>query len=193
MKIGVDLDGVCYNFGEAYKSYLVRYQGFDESELTEPQTWDFFKEQWGMSTEDFLKYFAMGVNFGYIFRIGEPMPGAVDGVRALQDAGHTIHIVTHRDVGDHCAANTEHWLKSVGIKYDTLTFSRDKTIVPVDVFIEDNVDNHEALLNEGVAAFLIDRPWNAHVDVGEKYGFAGLRVSCWDEFVDAVERIESVV
>jgi hypothetical protein len=56
------------------------------------------------------------------------------------------------------------WLGYWGIPVTSLTFSRDKTVVPVDAFIEDRPENFQDLLDAGVDSYLVDRPWNQDFD-----------------------------
>ncbi len=44
----------------------------------------------------------------------EPYPGAVETVRAWHDAGHFIHVTSHRAEG--CAKATEAWLADIGLR-----------------------------------------------------------------------------
>ena len=71
-----------------------------------------------------------------IFRKGEPLPGAPSALRALKTLGHGVHVVTDRAVG-HCSpANTEAWLAEHHLPYDSITYTRDKTVVRTEVFID---------------------------------------------------------
>lgn len=176
MRVGVDLDGVCYDFVDSVRRHL------DRPELPDADCWDFFKHQWGMTTADFLACCAEGVDAGVIFRTGEPLPETAWALHALKGMGHTIHIVTNRNFGKRSVQNTADWLADHDLPYHTLTFAADKTTVPVDVFIEDNVENYQALDADGVAAFLMDRPWNRHLDTAR-------RVWSLTDFVYAVERL----
>lgn len=179
MKIGIDLDGVCYNFTDSLKKYLVEHEGFPEYELGETTTWNFFKDDWGMSLEDYLMYFERGVDAGIVFLHGEPHLDCVDVLNRLREDGHTLHIVTWRQVGQRSVHNTSDWLLREKIPYDTLTFAKDKTILPVDIFIEDNMDNYTSLCESGVRAVLMDRPWNHDLT-------DAVRVQNWNEFYEFV-------
>src|SRR5437660_516236 len=54
----------------------------------------------------------------------EPYPGAAETVRRWRDAGHWIHITSHR--ADSARRATEQWLDRVGLAYDDLHCSYDK-------------------------------------------------------------------
>jgi 5'(3')-deoxyribonucleotidase len=180
LAIGIDLDGVVFDFCDNYRDYLVQHHKFDKLSLPDAEVWDFFSHQWNLTTEDFLHFLAQGIEDEFIFVLGDPVVGAVDAIRKLGDQGHCIHIVTHRMFGAKSIANTERWLRDNDISYNSLTFSADKTIVKTDVFLEDNVENFQALESVGVRAYLMDRKWNAHYDTG-------YRVFDWDDFIRTLE------
>jgi uncharacterized HAD superfamily protein len=94
----------------------------------------------------------------------------------LREDGHTLHIVTYRTVGRRATQNTMEWLQRESIPYDSITFSKDKTIVNNDFFIEDNLDNFHALNRAGIVCYLMDRPWNEIENVYNR------RVSGWEDF-----------
>jgi 5'(3')-deoxyribonucleotidase len=180
LDIGVDLDGVCYDFVGALRHYLVTHEGFPEYDLGESTSWNFFKDNWNMSTSDFLKFFAAGVDAGIVFIHGEAMEGCAETITRLRERGHKVHIVTHRSVGTLSVASTDAWLRREGIPFDTLCFSEDKTIVKTDIFIEDKVENFCALERAGVDAVLMNQKWNAHHPT--QY-----RVNNWKEFGNFVD------
>lgn len=183
LNIGVDLDGVCYDFGSAFRKFLVTVHGFDPITLPTPTTWDFFSEQWGISDSQFFKYYAEGVDTGHILWEGRPHPGCVEVIGKLRQDGHSINIVTHRTVGKEAVRATMHWLQSNKISYDSITFAADKTIVKNNIFIEDNVENFVALENAGVRSVLMDQAWNT-------YFKTQYRVFDWDEFYTFVNEWE---
>jgi uncharacterized HAD superfamily protein len=187
-KIGVDLDGVCYDFAGSLKHFLVEHEGFNPDDLGDPTCWEFYDKDWGLHLNEFLEHFAEGVDRGIVFVHGDPHQGTVETLTRLKDDGHTIHIVTHRQVGQLSTENTMYWLKKHGIPHDTITFSKDKTIVNNDYFIEDNVDNHLSLEAAGVRSVLMDRPWNEHHNTWA-------RIRNWDEFYEWIsywERVKNV-
>lgn len=163
MRVGIDLDGVCYDFAESFVRYL-RHSGNTHYDIVdgEPDKWYFYKD-WGMTTEEFLQHCHDGADAGIIFRTGFQRDGASTAIAFMKALGHSIHIITDRSFGSTPSVsehNTESWLKECGIVYDTLTFSADKTCVQTDVFIEDKLENYDALVGVGVDCYLVNRPWN---------------------------------
>ena len=76
----------------------------------------------------------------------EPYPGAVEAVRAWHDAGHFIHITSHRSGEAHDARRA--WLRRIGLPFDELYCSYDKVTrcaeIGIDVLIDDSPDNLRA-------------------------------------------------
>lgn len=184
LRIGVDLDGVVYDFVDSFRRYLVGI-GHALDALPEPNVWEMW-EAWGMGKDEWLAHFSAGIESGEIFGSGAPYRGAAEVLDNLSLAGHAIHIVTHRNVHPDAIGLTAKWLDRHDIWHDTLTFSADKTVVPCDIFIEDNIDNARALDVAGTCAVLMDRAWNQNAP-GIK------RVSNWGEFQKMVDRVAGSV
>lgn len=165
MRVGIDLDGVCYDFSASLREYLLNaHPDPDPDSLTPPQRWEFY-EDWGMTLNEFLAFVHDGVDAGVIFTHGEPHPGTAEAFELIKGAGHSIHIITDRAFGTNGAseAATRRWLDCHDLPFDSLTFSADKTIVRVDVMIEDKPSNYHALIEAGVDAYLLTRDWNLDV------------------------------
>jgi len=184
-RVGLDLDGVLYDFSGALRQYLVTQYSWDEKWCTEPTRWEFY-EDWGLSLAGFKKICHQAADNRALWNTREPLGGwpVISELRHLREAGHTLHVITNRGFGTHPGeshADTAEWLSLWKIPYDTLTFSGDKTIVHTDFMIEDNVDNYLALEKSGCAAVLINRPWNEYLK-------SAVRVFSVKEFVDLVLR-----
>jgi uncharacterized HAD superfamily protein len=67
------------------------------------------------------------------------------------------------------------------MNYDELHFTADKTSANCDFFIEDKLENYDALILAGVKAYLLNRPWN-QVPGGDGRN----RINDISEYVDAV-------
>lgn len=181
LRIGVDLDGPVYDFVGDTAEVVAAHRGVDSSTLPPATVWDFFTD-WGLNAEEFWKIVDVGIADGRVWRHGEPIAGSVEAIRALRKAGHTIHIVTSRRAGSE--TSTILWLAEVGIEYDSLTFSVDKTIVHTDVFIDDYDKNLDALAEAGIVAIRYDAPYNAHATQHQT-------VKSWDEFVGFIEFVDN--
>jgi hypothetical protein len=184
MQIGIDLDGVCYDFTAAF----CRYMYWD---ATAVDKWEFFKDH-DMTTADFLRECRNAIKAGFLFSHGDLLPGTKEAFDALIDAGHTIHIITDRcslDPEDSglIRRRTRDWLEDNGLRYETIHYTGDKAAVAkelgLDFFIDDRAENYYEVSAAGVKTYLFDRPWNAGVDDAP-------RIHEWPQFVEAVRLYE---
>jgi hypothetical protein len=176
LNIGVDLDGVVYNFVDALREWIHESTAKPFDEMPPAQEWNFYRS-WGLTGAEFLSLYAAGVNAGRIFRHGVPYPGSVENMRALTRDGHQLHIITSRAiVGAEAAAarNTEHWLHDYDIPHASLTISADKHLTPTDIFLEDSPANYDALEAADRHPWLYTQAWNTF--------HAGRRVVSWYQF-----------
>jgi uncharacterized HAD superfamily protein len=95
----------------------------------------------------------------------EPYPGAVDAVRSWHEAGHFIHVTSHRTTAAHDA--TARWLEQIGLPYDDLHCSHDKIArcreLGIDVLIDDSPVNLLGALEAGITPATLLHPWNRDV------------------------------
>jgi 5'(3')-deoxyribonucleotidase len=181
LDIGVDLDECVYPFLDVLRHWIHQDTRRPLHTLPPPTDWS-LPEQWGYQPDELHAIVARGVAAGVIFRSGSPIPGALEALRQIADAGHRIHIVTARhaiDVDDVVEEDTRWWVKEYGLPHTSLTFSSDKSVVPTDVLIDDSPDNYAALEAAGSSPWFFDRPWNS--------GVQGRRVHTWPEFRAVVE------
>jgi hypothetical protein len=91
-----------------------------------------------------------------------PYAGAVDTAVAWHEAGHFIHITSHR--ADTCHEATAQWLEQIGMPYDELYLSFDKISrcreIAIDVLIDDSPVNLRRALDANLIAATLLHPWN---------------------------------
>ncbi|WP_309115979.1 hypothetical protein [Saccharothrix sp.] len=165
LDVGVDVDGPLYDFPAAVRAYLIGVEGTGRR-MPEPTRWHFYRD-WGLTDEQFSAVCHRGVDSGIVFRTGTPVPGSVEAVQQLMEDGHRVHLITDRaEWGSPGAAEqaTREWLAEHAVPFTTLTLSRDKTVVPTDVMVDDRTDHYEALEAAGTTAYLLDTVWNRHHD-----------------------------
>lgn len=162
LRVGIDLDGVLYDFGGSLERYLWDHDLANKYTIGPVNRWEFYLD-WGMTEEEFIQHCHDGVDAGYVFYAGAPHEGSKSALEFIRAMGNTLHIITDRTFGsvpENSQHNTRTWLNHCDIPYDTLTFSADKTCVPTDFFIEDKLENYDALDKAGVEVYLVNRPWN---------------------------------
>lgn len=178
LDIGIDLDGVCYDFADSLRRFLHQHEGRPLETMPPTNCWHFYEEQWDLPLEEFLSACDRGVDAGVVFRTGDPHPFTVASLQWLNDIGHRLHIITDRSFGTRSQENTREWLAEYEIPFTTLTFSADKTCQPTDIMIDDRPKNYDEILAAGGNPVLMHRPWNAD--------HPGRRVFGWHQFVDEV-------
>jgi len=184
-RVGIDLDGVCYDFTRAIaECHTGPDNPYPNEKFPEAKRWEFYLD-WGWSLAEFVAHCDKAVDQGYLFRMGEPLNDAREQLERLREQGHKIVLITDRSFGERSEVNTYEWLEDYEIPFDEIYFTADKASIPVDWHIDDKVENIEAMLAAGVRAILHDRPWNQHGP--SKW----LRVSELKQFVDRVLTSES--
>jgi len=103
----------------------------------------------------------------------EPYPGAVETVAAWHDAGHWIHVTSHRRTG--AGPATARWLEAVGLPYHDLHCSFDKVTrcaeLGIHVLVDDSPVNIVRARDAGIIPATIVHPWN--VGLVEQDGVIG--------------------
>jgi len=164
MKIAVDLDGVIYDWeGTArhmLREELKRRGEYAPVQLDRQSTeWDMIKsvvseEMWGW-------LFNEAVEQG-VYRYGNLIKGALDGVRWLADR-HDVSIVTARPknaVGD-TLAWCSFMLNRVKLAGVHVLDGYPKSTVPFDVLVDDGIHNiREVCAKRCVTGLLFSQPWN---------------------------------
>jgi uncharacterized HAD superfamily protein len=94
-----------------------------------------------------------------------PYPNAVETVNRWHEAGHFIHVTSHR--AEHCRTATARWLDDIGLHHDELYCSYDKVArcreIGIDLLIDDSPANIVGALEAGMVVATISHPWNQDV------------------------------
>lgn len=185
MRIGVDIDGVMYEWSKTAR-YMLR-EILPNSPYTkdgplgiESLSWNYIQEN--ISTDHWKWLWSEGVRLG-LFRHGHMYPGTIKAIRQLADLGDVIAI-THRPksaVEDTAAWLSYHRLPLAGVHI--LTNQEPKTTVEkCDFYIDDKPENCSDLTTTGGTVAMLLRPWNMSACP------AGVvPVASWNEFVALVK------
>jgi 5'-nucleotidase len=180
--LGVDLDGVCGDYEDAFRTSVARQFGRDPASMP-PQTVMDAYSQWGLTLEQFERAHRTAVLEDRIFRSMTPMPGVSEALWRLSDAGVWIRVITHRLLFNWAhevsAADTAYWLDVNRIPYRDLCFIGDKPTVGAHLYVDDSPTNVIRLRDAGRIAVVFDQPYNRHLP--------GPRAHGWDEVVAVVE------
>lgn len=183
MKVGVDIDDCIYPW------FDIAHRACVEDAITNdvtPSQWECWLD-YGCSKDDWLGVMERATLDGSLYN-GDPIPGAVEALHALRNAGHSLHIVTARGFfvhGDLIRHHTVSWLSAWDVPHDTLTFAKDKTLVRTDVFVDDSWRNVQALTAAGIPTWMVDAPHN-------REAVHDLRVPSVVEFAAAILAMEDV-
>lgn len=176
-RIGLDMDGVIYNWYINLKKLMVKEFSLDSRELKHPQEWGV---PW-MTDEMWDWYYAHPEE---IFTLGEAYDNAVWGSMRLQDMTGNLSILTTARPG--AEALKEKWLEAWSVDYDELIVGDldwNKSEQECNLYIDDGLHNLEQIREEHPNADLIlmDRPWNRHSDEFVRArGWQDLVQKVWD-------------
>ena len=159
MKIAIDIDSTLHHYWDALEAAAQR--PFGVSLPYEHQvTW-----QNAQLRPEQLRACIAETHAEDIVLAAEPYPGAVEVVRRWHEAGHWIHITSHRSTDAHGA--TARWLENIGLPYDDLHCSYDKITrakeLGIDVLIDDSPVNLTGALEAGIVAATLVHPWNRDI------------------------------
>lgn len=173
MRIAIDIDSTLHHYWDVLSEISRRRFGI-ELPYEEQFTWGITRlrpDQLALCIEE--------SHSDELILAGRLYPGAAEAVRAWSEAGHFIHITSHRSTA--CAPATTRWLESVRLPFDDLWCSQDKVArcveLDIDILIDDSPLNLGAAIEHGIATATIVHPWNAELcEVEEVFA-----ASDWDE------------
>ena len=159
MKIAIDIDSTLHHYWDALEAAARRR--FGVSLPYEHQvTWDIAQLR-----PEQLKACIAETHAEDTVLSAEPYPGAVEVVTRWHEAGHWIHITSHRDTAAHGA--TAKWLERIGLPYDDLHCSYDKITrakeLDIDILVDDSPVNLQGALEAGIVGATIVHPWNRDI------------------------------
>ena len=156
MKIAIDIDSTLHHYWDQFAAAAKRRFGVDLP-YEHQVTWTIQQLR-----PEQVKACIAETHGETAVLAAEPYEGAADVVRRWKEAGHFIHITSHRATDAHGA--TTRWLDAAGIPYDELYCSYDKIArceeIGVDVLIDDSPVNLQRAIDAGITAATILHPWN---------------------------------
>lgn len=121
---------------------------------------------------------------GYFDKL-QPLPGAVEGFKALQDLGHDVKVLTSPFNPDSARAKLEWCERHLGLRYDHVILAHDKHLLAQEgrVLFDDRLTTLGKWWNQGGAAYAIRYPYNEGSSVVGYVGDYTDTKSAWDQFV----------
>src|SRR3712207_1333851 len=154
MKIAIDIDSTLHHYWDTFSAAARRRFGV-ELPYEHQVTWDISH----LKPEQ-LRACVAETHAPEAVLAAEPYPGAVEVVRRWHEAGHWIHITSHRSTD--ALEATGQWLERIGLPYDDLHCSYDKIArareLSIDVLVDDSPVNLVGALEAGIV-----RSEEAHV------------------------------
>lgn len=192
MRFGIDLDGICFDFKGAFCKWLEDKAGVECPADEEITSYYWYETVEGLDKDTFWDEFhKFGHNYGY--RYLDLLPGAKEGLEAIDRAGHKIYYITNRP-------DYAKWCTEIALAYhlfpqrENLYFangSKAPFIREFDLhsFIDDSPRTiAEICANTQARIYCMDYPFNRGLHDVTGY----TRVYNWEEFLSH-ERIISRV
>ena len=158
MRIAVDIDSTLHHYWDQFEQVAKRRFGVELP----------YREQlWHIDRlrPEQVKACVEETHRDDLILAAKPYPGAVEAIAAWHEAGHWIHVTSHRDPCAHDA--TERWLHSIGLPYDDLHCSGDKITrarqLGIDLLVDDSPVNLQAAIDAGMRAATLLHPWNRDI------------------------------
>src|SRR3954451_19871667 len=156
MKIAIDIDSTLHHYWDQFAEVAQRRHGVDLP----------YQEQhtWGVHVlePEQVRAVVMETHGEDYVAAAVPYPGAIEAVTRWHEAGHWIHITSHRSTVAHEA--TALWLEQHGIPFDDLYCSYDKVTrceeLGVDLLVDDSPVNIARARERGIAVARLRHPWN---------------------------------
>lgn len=184
MRIGIDIDGVCYQWTKTAR-YMLREvlpnspypkDGPLGQECTE---WDYIKHN--ISREHNRWLWNEGIRLG-LFRHGHLFPGTIKALRKLATMGRLVAI-TQRP--ERAAEDTYAWINFHRLPFQEVHILQGESktgVARCDAYIDDKPENCMELAQAFPKAKIVipDRPWNQWFYA---QGMGVTRIREWDEFI----------
>lgn len=162
--VNVDMDGVIYDFVGTFAKIAVEQRWMPaEAGDSPPTQWAMWKH-WGISRYMFYQMFDVAILRHGLFQIGDPVPGAVDGLAYLLDRFERVRVVTSKQMKTPEAATAAQqqclaWLaRHVNPSAIEVAFTSNKRGYLADVVIDDKPTLQWT--QKGALNVLFDQPWN---------------------------------
>jgi 5'(3')-deoxyribonucleotidase len=193
-RIGLDLDGVCYKFVDAFRSHLFFQKGIPLEKMPPATRWEFY-EDWGFSLAEYKSLIVDGTKYGDLFWKGDMYEGCKEVIDYLYHVRQDeIVFVTSRSIKTQpnlAEYATFYWLNDVaGLPYHELILTDDKFGLGLDVLFDDAPYQFEKHENAGEHGVIFDQPWNWHVAHAPRvYGWTGVLNYVKEKFPSSVTKM----
>jgi uncharacterized protein len=156
MRIAIDIDSTLHHYWDELAGSAKRRFGVDLP-YEQQHTWKISRLR-----DEQLRAAIADTHSDAAIARAEPYPHGVGTITAWHDAGHYIHVTSHR--AERCHPATARWLADIGLGYDDLHCSYDKVArcveLDIDVLIDDSPVTLVRAIEHGMVAATLVHPWN---------------------------------
>ena len=189
MRIGLDIDGVLADFNTPFIALMKESAGRDLFPPDYwPHTWN-YPEALGYTSAEVSAVWEHIKANGVFWQYLPMLPGLSQFYKWFYSGGasadvHEFYFVTSR-MGRRVKLQTENWLDVRVGRGLTVLISSEKGAIAkalkLDFYVDDRAENIADVIEKSPStrAFLLDSPWNQHMDVGT-------RIYALSEFLDAI-------
>ena len=189
MRIGVDLDGVCYQWDKTAR-YMLREilpaspYAKDGPLGVESTSWDYIEQN--VAKGDWKWLWKQGVELG-LFRHGHLYPGTIKALRALDKIGNVVAVTSRPEkaIEDTMAWIAFHKLPLREVV--VLHGGRKSETRECAMYLDDKPENCTDLVEGWPESYicLMDRPWNQGTS---PHGVS--RIVTWDDYVSIAKALK---
>jgi uncharacterized HAD superfamily protein len=181
---GIDLDGVCFDFQGGFSPWLEEHLGIEMPKHEEITSYYWYEGIKGLDKKDFWEEFhKFGKADGY-FNL-EVLPGTLEGLRRIVDAGHRITYITNRP--SYARKQTADVLSLHNFPFSGMLEFANGHKTPlvrekgVEIFIDDSpITIAELCSGTDARIYCMDAPVNQ--DIHNVTGYT--RVKSWSDFLE---------
>jgi hypothetical protein len=182
MRIAIDIDSTLHHYWPLLSAAAKRRFGV-ELPYEQQITWDISRLR-----EEQVRVCVQDTHSDEAIAKAEPYPHAVETVNRWYDAGHWIHVTSHR--AEQCRSATARWLDDIGLRHHELYCSYDKVArcreIGIELLIDDAPTTIVRALEAGILGATLRHPWNQDVCEEED-------VICADDWLELGRRLQPVL
>lgn len=171
--VGVDIDGVLAEYAEAFCDWVwLKHMAVGAGAIT-PRHPDVntlnLAEVLGLSGAEYIQLKREWRESGMKAHL-PVVEGAKEFLSTLKEAGYTIVLLSARPYKEHkrIFSDTMEWLNTNGLEHDAILFDEHKNerllreygAERIEFFVEDNLEQANAIASCGVNVYLLDKPYN---------------------------------
>ena len=182
MRVAIDIDSTLHHYWPLLSAAAKRRFGI-ELPYERQFTWDI-----NLLRAEQVRVCVQDTHTDEAIAAAEPYPQAVETVNAWYDAGHFIHVTSHR--AEACEPATRRWLDAIGLRHHELYCSYDKVArcreIGIDLIVDDSPKTLVQALDAGMRAATLRHQWNEDVCAEED-------VICADDWAELGRRLQPIL